>query len=215
MRLVIADDHAILRQGLVTILKDKPEVDLIREADNGVEACKLARDLHPDIAIMDISMPNLNGIDAAKQILSNDPQAKVIILSIHTRQNLVSDALKAGCLGFVSKKSMLEEIVHAIDVVSQGNHYLSPDVSRVVIDEFSSSDRKDAGNNHSELTMRERQILQLVAEGQSTKQIALQLHVSPKTVDAARRRIMDKTNMRSVAELTKYAINEGLTSLEF
>lgn len=220
LNVLIADDHRMLRQGLRSLLEKEPDLRIVAEADNGRDAVASAEAAGIDIAIMDIAMPGLNGIEAARKLLAINPALKIIGLSMHTDRRFVSEMLKAGAVGFVSKDSAFEELVTAIRTVLAGKVYLSPAAAGVVVDDYlrrnSPSGAGIAGGEtsaFSSLTAREREVLQLMAEGRNTKQIAMDLHVSIKTVETHRRQIMEKLDMYSVAELTKYAIREGLTTL--
>jgi len=212
-RILLADDHAIIRQGLCSLLETQPDIEVVGAADDGRKALELARELKPDVVIMDVSMPNLNGIDAARKIVSDCPGVKIIALSMHSSRRFVSGMLKAGASGYILKECLFDELIGAIETVSRGGIYLSPRITGVVVEDYV---KRLSGEDESEqalLTEREREVLQLLAEGKSTKQIAIQLHVSGKTIESNRRRIMEKLGAHSVAELTKYALREGLTSL--
>ena len=212
--ILLVDDHAIIRQGLCSLLEKQPDIEVIAGADNGRKALELVRKLIPDIVIMDVTMPGLNGIEATRQIYSQLPQVKVIALSIHTNRRFISDMLRAGAAGYILKECLFDELVQAIQAVAAGDTYLSPRITGVVVEDYINRLSTDVDSPLSLLTSREREVLQLVAEGKSTKQIALKLHVSNKTIEANRRQIMDKLGLHSIAELTKYAIREGLTTLE-
>ena len=214
IRILLADDHGIIRQGLHTLLEQQSDIKVVGEAEDGRKAVALVRELAPDIVIMDITMPNLNGVDATRRIVEEFPKVKVIALSIHSNKRFVADMLRAGALGYILKECLFDELVQGIRVVAGGNIYLSPRITDVVVDDYKGRLSKTADTPLSILTNREHEVLQLLAEGKSTKQIALELHVSVKTIEANRRQIMEKLNIHSVAELTKYAIREGLTSLE-
>jgi DNA-binding NarL/FixJ family response regulator len=214
IQVLIADDHRIFRQGLRSLLEKEPDLHVSAEADGGREAIEAAEKSPPDLVIMDVAMPGLNGIEATRKMLSARPSTKVIGLSMHTDRRFVSEMLKAGAVGFVSKDSAFEELVQAIRTVLGGKVYLSPAAAGVVVDDYV---RRGNGPGESTafsaLTAREREVLQLMAEGRNTKQIAMDLHVSIKTIETHRRQIMEKLELYSVAELTKYAIREGLTTL--
>ena len=214
IKILLADDHGIIREGLHSLLEKDSNIEVIGKAEDGRQAVSLAGKLAPDIVVMDITMPGLNGVDAARQIVKKFPKVKVIALSIHSNKRFVSSMLQAGASGYVLKESLFDELTRAIEVVFDGGSYLSPKVAGVVVDDYverlSSTDKSKLPI----LTSREREVLQLLAEGKSTKQIALKLFVSTKTIEANRRQIMEKLNIHNVAELTKYAIREGLTSLE-
>ena len=214
IRILLADDHGIIRQGLHSLLDKQPDMEVIAEAEDGRKALDLVRELVPDIVIMDVTMPNLNGVDATRQIVERFPKIKVIALSIHSNRRFVADMLKAGASGYILKECLFDELVRAIRTVVADSIYLSPRITSIVIDDYVSIIPNNEISISSVLTKREREVLQLLAEGKSTKQIALALHVSTKTIEANRRQIMEKLDIHSVAELTKYAVREGLTSLE-
>jgi len=213
-RILLVDDHPILRQGLHFLLEQEPDLEVVGEAGDGREAFEHVRQLVPDVVIMDITMPNLNGVDATRKIVCEFPSVKVIALSIHSSKQFVADMLKAGASGYLLKECLSDEVVRAIRVVAAGQTYLSPKVATAVVDDYVMHLSNGRNTQSLPLTDREREVLQLVAEGKSTKQIALQLHVSTKAIEATRRKIMEKLDLYSVAELTKYAIREGLTSVE-
>ena len=212
--ILLVDDHAIIRQGLRSLLEKQPDLEVVAEAADGRKAIELVRELLPDIVIMDVTMPSLNGIEATRQICSTFPEVKVIALSIHSNRRFIGDMLQAGAAGYILKDSLFEELIRAIKAVTAGDRYLSPRITGVVVDDYIKHLSTSADSPLATLTSREREVLQLVAEGRSTKQVALELHVSTKTIEANRRQIMEKLDLHSVAELTKYAIREGLTSLE-
>jgi DNA-binding NarL/FixJ family response regulator len=213
LNVLIADDHRIFRQGLKSLLEKEPDLRVAAEAQNGREVVELADQASPDLVIMDVAMPGLNGIEATRKLLALKPGIRVIGLSMHTDRRFVSEMLKAGAVGFVSKDSAFEELVQAIRTVLAGKVYLSPAAAGVVVDDYLRRSSVGEANAFSSLTAREREVLQLMAEGRNTKQIAMDLHVSIKTVETHRRQIMEKLELFSVAELTKYAIREGLTTL--
>jgi DNA-binding NarL/FixJ family response regulator len=215
MKVLIADDHGIMRQGLRVLIESEPDMEVIGEAEDGIKAVELAKELSPDVMLMDISMPNLNGVEAAHQIIKDRPQVRIIALSVHYDKHFVTEMLKAGASGYVLKSSLFDEVLWAIHAVGAGGHYLSTKITDVVLEDYVQYVTAKDQSSEGHLTERERQVVQLLAEGKSTKQIALSLHVSPKTVDSNRRQIMNKLGIFSVAELTKYAIREGLTTLEF
>jgi DNA-binding NarL/FixJ family response regulator len=196
-------------------LIDKQEsMQVVAEADNGLEAVRLARKLQPDVVIMDLGMPQMNGIEATREVTAHEPGIKVIALSMHSDKRFVLQMIKAGASGYLLKDSAFEELITAIKTVVSNQSYLSPKITDVVIKDYLQTLSKGDVSAFSVLTAREREVLQLLAEGRSTKEIAASLNVSVKTVETHRQQIMDKLNIRSVAELTKYAIREGLTSLE-
>jgi DNA-binding NarL/FixJ family response regulator len=219
VRVLLIDDHRILRQGLRALLEREPDFEVIGEAEDGRSGVEMAKDSHPDIILMDISMPALNGIDAARQILAHSPQSRIIALTAHSDRNLVREILKAGAVGYVVKDSAVEELTSAVRTVLAGRVYLSPRVAGLVVEGFVTERAAAAGipaaGVFARLTAREREVLQLMAEGKATKEVAQALSVSVKTAETHRRAIMEKLDLHSVAELTKYAIREGLTSLEY
>ena len=214
IRILLADDHKITRQGLRSLLKEQPDIEVIAEADQGRTAVQLARKLRPQVVIMDVSMPDLNGIEATRQIVSESASTRVIALSMHSDALFVTEMLKSGASGYLLKDCAFEELERAIRTVIAGKTYLSPAISGVVVDDYLHRLSKTDFSDVEVLTDREREVLQLLAEGNSTKQIALKLHISAKTVETHRRQIMNKLDIFTVAELTKYAIRKGLTSLE-
>lgn len=214
IRIILADDHQIVRQGLRILLEAETDMEIIAEADNGRKVLKLAQELLPDVIIMDLSMPELNGIEATRQILSGAPEVKVIALSMHSDSLFVLNMIKSGASGYLLKDCALEELVKAIRAVVDDKTYLSPGVSDIVIRDFVTGWQTTNSSAFSVLSPREREVLQLMAEGRTTNQIADGLCVSVKTVEAHRKQVMTKLGIHSVAELTKYAIRQGLTSLE-
>jgi DNA-binding NarL/FixJ family response regulator len=214
VKILLADDHAIVRQGLRSLLEKEPDMEVVGEAEDGRKAMQLVRELVPDIVVMDITMPNLNGIDATHEIMSEFPKVKVIALSIHSHKQFIAGMLKAGASGYVLKECLFDEFVRAIRTVIGGRTYLSPRITGVVVGDYLEHLTTTADLSLAKLMDREHEVLQLLAEGKSTKQIASGLHVSPKAIEANRRHIMEKLDIHSVAELTKYAVREGLTSLE-
>ena len=213
IKIILADDHQIVRQGLRALLASESDMKVVAEADNGRSVLRQVEKLCPDLVIMDISMPGLNGIDATRQIIADYPTVKVIALSMHSDSLFVLNMLKAGASGYLLKDCDLGELVTAIRAVMGQKAYLSPGISDVVIKDFVSGQSTSGGSALFTLTSREREVLQLMAEGKSTKEIAEHLCVSIKTVESHRKQIMDKSGIRNVAELTKYAIRQGLTSL--
>lgn len=214
IRILLADDHGITRQGLRSLLEKQPDMEVVAEANQGRIAVELVRELTPDVVIMDVSMPDLNGIEATRQIVGEFRNVKVIALSMHSDTLFVSEMLKSGASGYMLKDSAFEELARAIRTVITGKVYLSPSVSGVVVDDYLHRLTKGAGNEPAILTDREREVLQLMAEGNSTKMIGMKLHVSNKTVETHRRQIMNKLDIHTLPELTKYAIRKGLTTLE-
>jgi len=214
IRILLADDHAIVRQGLHSLLEKEPDIEVVGEAEDGRKAMQLVRELVPDIVVMDVTMPNLNGIDATHEIVSEFPRIKVIALSIHSNKQFITGMLKAGASGYILKECLFDEFVRAIRAVASGETYLSHRITGMVISNYVEHLATTADLSLAKFTDREHEVLQLLAEGKSTKQIAFELHVSTKAIEANRRHIMEKLDIHSVAELTKYAVREGLTSLE-
>ncbi len=214
IKIILADDHKIVRDGLRSLLEKHSGMEVIAEAADGRSALKLVRELKPDVIVMDITMPDLNGIEATRQITSGYPNVKVIALSVHSDKRFVLGMLQAGATGYLLKDCAFEELADAIRAVVEDHTYLSPEISDIVIKDYVCQSFAPNRAATSSLTTREREVLQLMAEGSATKTIASTLNVSVKTVETHRLHIMNKLNTRSVAELTKYAIREGLTSLE-
>ncbi|MCK4752270.1 MAG: response regulator transcription factor [Planctomycetes bacterium] len=214
IKIILVDDHKITRQGLHSLLDEQKNMEVIAEAEDGREAVCKVRELSPDVVVMDVSMPGLNGMEATRQIVKEFPNIKVIALSMHSDMLYVSEMLKSGASGYLLKDCAFDELARAINTVAVGKTYLSPAISGVVVDDYLHRLTKADIADADVLTDREREVLQLMAEGKSTKQIALQLHISVKTVETHRRQIMNKLDIHTVAELTKYAIRKGLTSLE-
>lgn len=214
IRVLLAEDHAIVREGLRSLLEKQSEIEIVCEAEDGRIAVERVREHQPDVVIMDITMPNLNGVEATRQITNEFPQIKVIALSVHSNRIFVADMLEAGASGYVLKECLFDELVQAIHAVIDGRTYLSSRITGVVVEDYIKRLVNVSDSPLSSLTSREREVLQLVAEGKSTKEIALELHVSTKTIEANRRQIMEKLDIHSIAELTKYAVREGLTTLE-
>lgn len=215
VRLLLADDHAMIREGLKSLISKESDLTVVAEAENGKEAVELAQKSGAHIVVMDVAMPILNGIEATRTLLKANPNIKVVALSGHANRELVREMLKAGAWAYVLKSRAYEELVRAIREVMKGRKYLSPDIARGVVDEYVGlSSSSSANPAFIVLTDREREALQLIAEGKSTKVVADELSVSVKTVETHRHNIMEKLNLYSVAELTKYAIREGITSVD-
>jgi two-component system, NarL family, response regulator NreC len=213
IRVLLAEDHHIIRQGIRSLLEKEIGIKVIGEAQDGRETVHLVEELKPDVVVMDISMPNLNGIEATRKICETDPEIKVIALSVHSDDQYVSGMLTAGASGYLLKDCVLQELVKAIESVANGHMYLSAPIAKSVIQEYKSLKSKETHSAFSTLTAREREILQLVAESKSMKQIATELFISEKTVATHRQHIMDKLGVDTVPDLVKYAIREGLITL--
>jgi two-component system response regulator NreC len=212
-KVFLADDHEIMREGLSVLLRKNSDMEVVGQAADGRNAVKMACELRPDVILMDIAMPNLNGIEATRQLISKLPDAKIMALSTHSSKSVVVKMLRAGASGYMLKDSAFEELITGINAMIEGRTYLCTKIANVVLSDYMNmlADPKRYGGD--ELTPREREVLQLVAEGATTKDIACGLHVSVKTVDSHREHIMNKLNIHNVAELTKYAIREGVTFL--
>jgi two-component system response regulator NreC len=206
IRVLLADDHALVREGLRALLSREPDMQVVAEAGDGREALRLAEETQPDVATMDLSMPLLNGLEAARQIASWVRGPRPILLTMHAEDRYVLEALRAGVRGYVLKKQAAADLVRAIREVVGGSVYLSPGISAVVADAV----RSPVPLPEDPLTAREREVLQLVAEGKTTKEIAGILGVSVKTADAHRTRLMQKLDIHDIASLTRYAIRQGL-----
>jgi len=202
-----------MREGLRSLLERTGEFECIAEADDGYQAVMLATELRPDVVIMDISMPNLNGIEATRQIKSALPEVEVVVLSMHATRNYVQQVLQAGASAYLLKDSAFEELSTALLAISRGGMYLSPAITKTAALANLKGSFGGIAGQVEHLTKRELQVLQLIAEGKSTKDIAARLELSVKTVETHRKQIMDKLDIRSIAGLTKYCIREGLTTL--
>ena len=213
VRILIADDHAIIRSGLRALLSHEPGFEIVAEASDGREAVELAERELPHVAILDISMPTLNGLEAARQLSGKSTEIQIVMLTVHTDECYLLNALKAGARGYVLKSSAEFEILEAIRAVSQGKAYFSPRVSKVLADEYMRYlQASQVEDSYDLLTSRERQILQLLAEGQSNKDVANILDLSPTTVICHRQHIFQKLNLHSLADLILYAIRKGVIS---
>lgn len=214
MKILLADNHRLFCEGLRTLFANQPGVEIVGEASNGRMAVRLAHELSPDLVVMDIGMPELNGMDATRQIRSELPQVKVLAVSMHSDRQYVAGMLSAGASGYVVKDSAFAELAQAVQVVMTGGRYLSPEIIGIVVDDYVGRLTPAPGSAIGKLSDREREVLQLMAEGHATVAIAARLHVSRKTVETHRKNIMIKLELHSVAELTKFAVREGLTSLD-
>ncbi len=212
IKIILAEDHKITREGLVNMLKGQPGMEVVGEAGNGREAIRLTRELTPDLVIMDVTMPSLNGIDATRIITSSPKNVRVIALSMYSDKQFVQGMMQAGASGYLLKDCAFSELVAAVRAVFKGDTYLSPGIAGIVVEDYVSKLSKSSSSASGILTKREREVLQLISEGVSTKHIAATLAISIKTVETHRRQMMGKIGIRTVAGLTKYAIREGLTS---
>lgn len=212
IRILIADDHMIVRQGLRLLLEKMQDMEVIAEAANGYEAIRLAHELHPDVIIMDMQMPEMDGVDAARKIMKNDPAIKIIILSMMLDRACVAEALKAGVKGYVVKDCAAENLVDAIRTAMTGFPYLCREVTELLIMDYTRTGEENSNDSQVSLNSREREVLQFIAEGKNAKEIAYQLCLSVKTIESQRIKIMKRLDLYSVAELTRYAVRIGLVS---
>jgi len=215
IRILLADDHTLMRKGLRELVDKKIGMDIVGEAGSGLDTVRLAKELVPDVIVMDINMPDLNGIEATRQITAHNPKVRVLALSMYSDIRYVTEMLRAGAAGYLLKDAAADELIRAIVTVARLQTYLSPAVAgTVVADHVRRVAAAHSDSAFSILTDRERQVLQLLAEGKSTKEIAATLERSAKTVETHRHNIMAKLKLHSLPELTKYAVREGLTGLE-
>lgn len=214
IKVLIVDDHKIMREGLSKLLRNKANIEVVGEAQNGREALAMVRNDKPDVVLMDVVLPEFNGVEATKLIKAEAPQVQVIALSSHGGREFVTGMLGAGASGYLLKDCAFDELVDAIQAVHQRHTYLSREVADILVKEFMDNYQFARKEKADELTSREKEILQQISEGRSTKQIADSLYVSIKTIESHRQKIMQKLNLFSVPDLTKYAIKAGLTSLE-
>lgn len=214
IKILIADDHGVLREGLSALLEKIEGIEVVGQAENGRVAVKLSQKHKPDIVIMDINMPDLNGTEATRQIKAEFPDIKIIAFSMYSDISYVTGMLKAGANGYLLKSNLFDELVNAVYAVVSGRHYMSEEISDEVLKNYIHMVSTDNSDQINVLSPREREVLQLIAEGHKTLTIAEYLNVSIKTVESHRKNIMNKLNKFSVAELTKFAIREGVTTLE-
>ena len=213
LKILIADDHTIVREGLRSLLTKEPDLVVVAEAGSGSAAVQLAREHHPDVVLMDISMPDINGIDATRMIRAEQSDVHILALSMETDRRFVVEVLKAGATGYLLKDCAFAELATAIRTVARDETYLPPKIIELVIKDYLQRVPDNAASDYGRLTTRERELLQLISVGKNTKEIAFALQVSVKTVENQRQSIMKKLNLFSIAELTKYAVREGLSSL--
>lgn len=214
IRLLMADDHRIFRDGLRPLLDGRNDLEIVGEADNGLAALDLCRSCRPDVAVLDISMPGLNGIEVTRTLARELPGVRVIILSMHSDRRFVQEALRAGARGYVLKDAGFDELLAGVLAVAAGRYHLDAGIGEQVVKDYLDLVEADSGSAFGVLSAREREVLQMLAEGRSTKEIAAALHLSAKTVESHRKAVMDKLDIHSIAELTKYAIRQGLTRLD-
>jgi DNA-binding NarL/FixJ family response regulator len=213
LKILLADDHKIVRDGLRSLLENEPDMEVVAEAGTGRATVQLAREHRPDVVVMDISMPDMNGIDATRSITEELGNVRVLALSMESDRRFVVEVLKAGASGYVLKDSAFAELATAIRTVAANEPYLGPRITEIVIKEYLQRIPSEGTLTCEKLTPREREVLQLIAEGKNTKEIAFAFDVSTKTVENQRHSLMQKLDLYSIAELIKYAIREGLTTL--
>lgn len=214
IRILLAEDQKIMREGLCSLLKGDTNMEVVGEAGDGREAIRLACELKPDIVVMDVSMPEMDGIDATAQIAAKVPGTKIVALSMYPKRSFIEGMLKAGASAYVLKERAFSELIKAINTLIDGGIYLCPKAAAIIVNNYIREEPEANNMLSATLTARECEILGILAEGKNTKQIALELGISTKTVDTHRRHIMRKLDLQSLPELTKYAIRKGLSSLE-
>jgi DNA-binding NarL/FixJ family response regulator len=214
IRVMLADDHRIVRDGLRALLEKEADFLIVGQAEDGLSAVRLVRELQPDVLITDLSMPGLNGIEAVRRIHANHPSVRIVCLSVHDERRIVLEVIEAGASGYVLKGCSFEELARSIRMVMADQIYLSHELVGIFVEQYRRRDHAAAQSPRSPLTSREREIVQLFSEGHSTNDIAERLHLSSKTVATHREHIFDKLQLASVAELTRYAIREGLSTLD-
>jgi RNA polymerase sigma factor (sigma-70 family) len=210
LRILLADDHTVVRQGLRKVLEERPEWQVVAEAGDGRDAVRLAEEFRPDVAVVDVAMPLLNGIEATRQITKRAPQTKVLVLSMYSDEAYVTQMLKAGAIGYLLKDSADVDLLQAVQAVSQGKAFFSPAVARLMSDDYARQRGENLVDRYESLSEREREIFQLVAEGKTNKEIAALLFISPSTVETHRARIMEKLDLHSAAEIVLYAVRRGV-----
>ena len=213
-RVLLVDDHRIMREGLRALLQGQRNLDVIGEADDGRTALDMAAEMRPDLVVMDVGLPDLNGIEATRQLVASQPEVRVIALSMHSDKRYVLQMLRAGAKAYLLKNTASEELLRAVKAVMAGESFLSPGIAGMVIEEMKDDAAPSRASAYSLLSGREREVLQLLAEGKTSRGIAEDLHLATRTIETHRREIMRKLDLHSVAELTKYAIREGLTTLD-
>ena len=211
LRILLADDHTVVRQGLRKVLEERPDWVVVAEAGNGREAVQKAEEVKPDVAILDVAMPLLNGIEATRQIIKRSPATRVLVLTMHSDEAYVNQILKAGATGYLLKDSADVDLIQAVGAVSQGKSFFSPGVARLMLDDYVRQlADKGITDRYESLSEREREIFQLIAEGKANKEIAVILAISPSTVETHRARIMEKLDLHSAAEIVLYAVRRGV-----
>ena len=214
IRVLLAEDHMVVREGLKTLLSLEEDIEVVGEASDGLEAVRLTKELKVHVVVMDIGMPKLNGVDATRKILETAPECRIVGLSVHKDRRFVKGMLTAGAKGYLLKNCAGEELVEAIRQVAAGQVYLSSQVSGVVVEEYVRQIQGDEAASLLSLTEREREVLRLLVLGKHSKQAAAALNLSPKTIESHRQHIMEKLDLHSIADLTRFAIREGLVSAD-
>lgn len=214
IRVLLVDDHMIMREGLKLLLSKAAFIDVVAEASNGREAIQKAEECLPDVVVMDLTMPVMGGIEAARYMIDTDPGTKIVVLSMVADESCVAESLKAGVKGYILKDCAADELVSAIKAVSDGQAYLSSKITDIVIKGYNKSASVDSGSQLSKLSPRELEVLKLIAEGRNTKEIAFTFSVSIKTIEAQRKNIMKKLELYNIAELTRFAISKGVVSID-
>ena len=214
IKVVLAEDHTIVRQGLRSILEQHAGIEVIAEAENGREAVRIAEQMKPDVVLMDFSMPGLNGLEATRQIKQRVPDVKVLVLTRHANREYIESILRAGASGYLIKKSAADRLIIAIQSVARGDSFLDPSISRMIIAGYLHPAAGETEGHDVKLTPRQREVLQLIVEGHPNREIASTLHISVKTVENHRANLMQKLDLHSTADLTQYAIREGIISLD-
>ena len=212
--ILLADDHHVVRQGVRALLQTEPDFSVVGEASNGLEALRLVEKLNPSVLVVDLSMPGLNGLEVTRQISDRWLKTRVVVLSMHSNEHYITDALKYGAFGYVFKNSPTEQLVRAIRDVAAGLHYLPPPFSEIAIDAFIENAKRTVRDSYESLTTREREVLQLAAEGHTAAEIGARLFISPRTVEIHRANLMRKLSLRNQADLIRYAFEKGLLPLD-
>jgi DNA-binding NarL/FixJ family response regulator len=212
-RILIADDHEVVRRGIRALLESRPGWEVSGEVEDGREAVERARETKPDLVLLDIGMPNLNGIEAARQILANDPEIQILILTVHDSQQVVREVLEVGARGFLLKSDAGRDLVTAVEAVQRKQTFFTSQVTEIVVDGYLNPDQRNEPRAKNRLTPREREVVQLLAEGKTSKEVAVALNLSVKTAETHRTNIMRKLDLHSVADLTLYALRNGIAQV--
>lgn len=213
IKIIISDDHQLFRDGIANLLASSPEIEIVAQAENGLEAIEKAKNFKPDVVIMDLTLPIINGVEATRILHKELPKTRVLVLSMHAEKNYIKEALEAGASGYLFKDCTYDQLIEAINSVCQGKNYLSGKITEVLIHDYLNKD-SEIQNNGQDLSERESEILKLVAEGKSTREISEKLFISIKTVGTHKQHIFEKLNFKSISDLIKYAIKKGIVSLE-